>query len=203
MALCFFHPHSVPIPYLVFHRRIPCILVKVFVTSTCCCNALNPVKSHGGFITKFCIVRRPCRRQCENPLGKKNGLQDYRECFLNEYYNSETKTSPVAPSCWCRRRWNIQQYQTSEKTATMTPQSLKYSNIFLHESILLTKCTIFDKQTERGWIAGQLGWHLSHQTSPTRENLRIQRHWQRSKSILFWQVLQALYDVAHFVKTLR
>ena len=58
MALCFFYPHSVPIPHLAtrmqpstqqpqehwfFIEEFPVYLQKVFVVSTCCCDALNPV----------------------------------------------------------------------------------------------------------------------------------------------------------------
>ena len=72
--------HPIATRTLVFHRRIPCVPVGSFRGKHVLLRRAQPcqlrsVKPHGGFITKFCSVRRPCRRQCGSPV-EKNGLQD-------------------------------------------------------------------------------------------------------------------------------
>lgn len=97
-----------------------------YVLYTQACDALNPVKPYGGFITKLFIVQHPCWRQIKSSMGKL-ACKIWANFHKNEHYNSETKTSP---SCWSRRGWNIQHFTKHRKRQRLGHRSCENKQIF-------------------------------------------------------------------------
>lgn len=81
-------------------------LCKFFLKARAVCDALNSVRPHGGFATKFSTVRRPCRWQCRSTM-EKMARTLRTNAYRNEHHSCEKETGFVAALCRHRRRRNI------------------------------------------------------------------------------------------------
>ena len=102
--------HLIATRTLVFHRRIPCVPVESFRVKHVLLRRAQPCQLRSNLMAVSLPNFAAFDVHADGNAGPhwKKWLARLERMFIgNEHYNSETKTSPAAPLCWSRRRWNI------------------------------------------------------------------------------------------------